>query len=162
MPAGPSEQQSTAPRFSMQIYPDPDIALVTELLRDNALPSEDLVQRPIEFFGCDCGSGQHAIAGIEKHLHVGLLRSLAVPPAARDRGVATALVEHVEAHAARQGIDEIYLLTNTAETFFKRLGYHTVPRSAAPEAIRSTSEFADLCPDDATLMCKSLRACPVT
>jgi amino-acid N-acetyltransferase len=76
--------------------------------------------------------------------------------------MATALVKHVEAYVVDQGIDRLYLLTNTAEAFFARLGYRTLPRSAAPQAIRDTSEFSSLCPDDAAFMGKELPRDPAS
>ena len=60
-------------------------------------------------------------------------------------------------HLARtRGVAEIYLLTNTAERFFERVGYQRMPRDSAPAAIRTTQEFAALCPASAALMRKRL------
>lgn len=141
----------------MQIDPDPDIALVTRLLSDNELPTKDLQgSHGVRFFACNSPAGTYAVIGIQAFAEAALLRSLAVAPTARDQGMATALVNHVEAYALDQGIDQLYLLTNTAKAFFTRLGYHTLPRSAAPQAIRDTSEFSSLCPDDAAFMGKTL------
>lgn len=140
----------------MQIIPDPDIALVTRLLHDNDLPTDDLQgAHAVRFFACETSSGW-AVGGLEAFIEVGLLRSLAVEAAARNRGLATALVRHVETYAAEHGIHRLYLLTNTAESFFERLGYSRLARDAAPPAIRATREFASLCPDDAAFMSKTL------
>jgi len=61
-----------------------------------------------------------------------------------------------ERHAREHGAREIYLLTTTAERFFARAGYESVPRNDAPSAIRETSEFATICPASAALMRKRL------
>ncbi len=141
----------------MRIYPDPDIALVKRLLRDNDLPTEDLHgSHNVRFFACNAPDGEHAIVGMETCAQVGLLRSLVVQPASRNKGMATALVKHIEAHALSREINEIYLLTNTAEAFFSRLGYRRLPRTAAPKAICETREFSSLCPHDAAFMGKIL------
>jgi amino-acid N-acetyltransferase len=47
-------------------------------------------------------------------------------------------------------------LTDTAEVFFSRLGYTTADRQRAPECIRSTREFAEICPMSAAFMVKQL------
>lgn len=66
------------------------------------------------------------------------------------------LCRALEAQARRQGISTLYLLTTTAESFFCERGYEEIERARAPAAIRRTSEFAELCPDSATCMCKEL------
>jgi len=139
----------------MRIYPDPDMALVTRLLSDNDLPTEDL-QGAVRFFACTSATGEQAVVGMETCAQVGLVRSLAVQPNGRNKGMATALVRHIEAHAMSCGINELYLLTNTAEAFFARLGYRKLARTLAPQAIRESREFSDLCPDDAAFMGKTL------
>jgi arsenate reductase (thioredoxin) len=48
------------------------------------------------------------------------------------------------------------LLTETAEIFFARKGYHTVDRKDAPAEIQASSEFSHLCPSSAVLMKKTL------
>jgi amino-acid N-acetyltransferase len=68
----------------------------------------------------------------------------------------SALVEHVEQYAGSRSVRSIYLLTTTAETFFKRLGYERVERSQAPSAIERTREFASLCPASSVFMVKSI------
>ena len=139
----------------MQIHTDPDIARVTQLLLENDLPAEDLQDNhALQLFAC--GSGVDAVIGIEAYPSVGLLRSLAVRSTRRKRGIARALIEHVEAYAATRRIGELYLLTTTAEAFFLRLGYQPVARTSAPPAIRDTREFSDLCPTDSAFMCKRL------
>lgn len=50
----------------------------------------------------------------------------------------------------------LYLLTDTAEAFFERLGYTRVARETVPLGIQQTEEFSSLCPDDAAVMKKEL------
>ena len=49
-----------------------------------------------------------------------------------------------------------YLLTTTAEDFFARRGYVRIARDEAPETIRATREFADICPAGSAIMRKVL------
>ena len=58
--------------------------------------------------------------------------------------------------AGEAGVETLYLLTTTAPEFFGERGYAEVNREEAPEAIRGSTEFADLCPTTATCMRKRL------
>lgn len=121
------------------------------------LPTSDLSDAHLEhFIGCGSGDRVDGVVGLELYPPYALLRSLAVAASERGDGVGSALVADAERHARSRGITEIYLLTNTAERFFKRKGYERVPREVAPPAIRETQEFAALCPASAAFMRKRL------
>lgn len=92
------------------------------------------------------------VAGLERHGHVGLLRSVAALPSARGQGVAARLVGEVLDQARRLELETVYLLTTTAEGYFPRFGFVEVPRSGAPAALLASREFQDACPGSATLM----------
>jgi amino-acid N-acetyltransferase len=92
----------------------------------------------------------------DRAVAVALLRSLVVAPAHRDQGLGAALVRHAEAHARSRGARAVYLLTTTAETFFERQGYAAADRAQAPQAIRATREFADICPASSAFLVKLL------
>jgi amino-acid N-acetyltransferase len=79
-----------------------------------------------------------------------------VDEAMRGRGCGRRLVAEAEQYAARNGVQSLYLLTTTAEEFFRRLGYVRIDRASAPEAIRQTSEFSGLCPSSSAVMMKAL------
>jgi N-acetylglutamate synthase-like GNAT family acetyltransferase len=51
----------------------------------------------------------------------------------------------------------LYLLTTSAAPYFARHGYQVLVREQAPQAIRHSKQFADLCPSSATLMHKDLQ-----
>jgi amino-acid N-acetyltransferase len=91
------------------------------------------------------------VAGLEVHGACGLLRSLAVATAARGQGFARELCTRVEDHATELGL-ELFLLTETAERFFKHRGYEVVDRNHAPDDIRASREFSHLCPTSSLLM----------
>ena len=55
-------------------------------------------------------------------------------------------------HARTKGIEEIYLLTTTATSFFAKIGFEKVDRHIVPPAIQNTSQFVSLCPDSATCL----------
>jgi N-acetylglutamate synthase-like GNAT family acetyltransferase len=85
-----------------------------------------------------------------------LLRSLAVATASRGKGLGSRLVTAAESHALDLGGRGLYLLTLTAEGFFRKQGYQPLPREKAPEALRATTEFTYLCPASSVLMFKPL------
>jgi amino-acid N-acetyltransferase len=55
-----------------------------------------------------------------------------------------------------QGVGEIWLLTRGVDSYFLALGYEVRDRADVPKEIRGTQEFSELCPEDATLMSKTL------
>jgi N-acetylglutamate synthase-like GNAT family acetyltransferase len=79
-----------------------------------------------------------------------------VSEAHRSTGLGRALVDRAEQYARSMGAQSIYLLTTTAEGFFARRGYVPVARESAPMEIRSTREFADICPASSSFMVKPL------
>ena len=54
--------------------------------------------------------------------------------------------------AKLKGVLEIYLLTTTAEGFFRRNGFERIERKIVPEVIKQTTEFTSLCPSSAVCM----------
>ena len=147
----------------MNVFPHPRASAVTRILGEAGLPCSDLTPAHLEhFFGCGSMGAPDGIVGLELYDSVALLRSLAVSSKCRGRGCGTALVAQAELFARSQGAREIYLLTNTAERFFERLGYALLLREAAPAAIQRTQEFSALCPSSSALMVKRLPIQEVT
>ena len=135
----------------------PARSAATSLLEREKLPASDLTDEHLEqFFFTGPASVPTAIVGLELYGSVALLRSLVVNTDVRSAGIGTALVGHAENHARSQGVQSLYLLTTTAEPFFARRGYVRIDRAAAPAAIQSTREFANLCPASSAFMFKQL------
>ena len=129
---------------------------VETLLEENGLPSSDVRSKPECFYVGYDGDEPVCAGGVEVHGSAGLLRSVVVERSARGEGLGSAVCEHLESEALAEGVETLYLLTTTASGFFDDRGYVEVERSEAPEAIRGTTEFADLCPSTATCMRKRL------
>lgn len=96
-------------------------------------------------------------AALERYGRHGLLRSVVVAPDARARGVGRAVVAAAEALAIADGIDELYLITETAVDWFPRLGYAPIDRALAAEAVGESVEFTTACRDTGQAMHKSVR-----
>jgi len=134
-------------------------AAIRALLERSNLPVKDLHQGGLtRFFGVEADGELAGVIGLESHGGAGLLRSLAVSPQRRGQGLGQALVAHLERVARREGVTDLWLLTTTAEPFFKVLGYRAAPREEAPEGIRNSSEFRDICPSTAACMHRHLGA----
>src|SRR5687767_4666904 len=95
--------------------------------------------------------------GIEVYERSGLLRSAVVHPDWRGRGVGDLLTRDRLKWARRTGLDRVYLLTTTAESYFPRFGFARVDRAEAPPEIRTSREFAGACPASAALMVMEVR-----
>lgn len=131
-------------------------ASIRALLEASALPTADLAESEIRFHGLTNGAELQAVVGLDPRGEVGLLRSLAVRPELRGHGSGSLLVRSVEAAARAAGMRQLWLLTTTAEGFFRRQGYGAVPRDSAPPALQATTEFRDICPASAVCMMKAL------
>jgi amino-acid N-acetyltransferase len=102
------------------------------------------------------GSEIVAVAGLEVHGDVGLLRSVAVDPAQRTAGLGRLLVEDRLRVAGEQKLRAVYLLTTTAADYFRRFGFSDVLRGNAPAELQGSSEFASVCPASAACLAKQL------
>ncbi|MGQ0720631.1 MAG: arsenic resistance N-acetyltransferase ArsN2 [Candidatus Eiseniibacteriota bacterium] len=135
---------------------DADLPAVRALVSACGLPEAGLEDQ-FEGFAVAVGDGRIVgVAGLERHGRQGLLRSVAVDGAWRSRGVAAALVADRLERALADGLESVHLLTTTASDWFARAGFLTVPRSAVPEAVRRSSEFARVCPESAVVMVRRL------
>lgn len=95
-------------------------------------------------------------AAIEPYGSAGLLRSVVGAAEIRGTGLGRELVAAAESLAAAHGIEELYLLTETAAAWFPRLGYEATTRASIPAALAASPEFTGPCPDSAAVFRKRL------
>ena len=144
-------------QINMETFTQPSEAGVKRLLKASQLNSSDLTPEHLRyFFGLGTKEEPEGIVGLEVFNTVALLRSLAVVSLRREAGLGSKLLAHAEDYARTLGITSLYLLTNTAEAFFKHRGYKITGRDDAPLAIRETKEFSVICPLSSVLMVKHL------
>ena len=129
-----------------------DLPAVTELLRDAGLPLIGVSDAFRTGFVAHDGDVLVGAAAIEPYDAVALLRSVVVRPSARGTGIGQELVAATQAFAFTIGVQFVFLLTETAETWFRRLGYETVHRSQLPGAILASDEVAIACAASAVAM----------
>jgi amino-acid N-acetyltransferase len=141
----------------MKIESKPDLNVVLDLLRRSELPAEDLTSELLDsFYGYWNEKGFVGVIGLEIYYDNALLRSLAVDSSERGKGIGKMLVEFAERSALQKNVKSLYLLTTTAEKFFEKNGYTSIPRTEAPESIRNTTEFSVICPSNSVFMVKHL------
>jgi arsenate reductase len=130
---------------------------ILALLRQASLPTEDLEGADPAQFWIATRDGQPVGAvGLERLEGAALLRSLVVAPAERRVGLGAMLVAALEDDAGAVGVSSLMLLTQTAQSFFERLGYAVIPRESAPPSLQAHQQFRSLCPASAVCMTKSL------
>jgi amino-acid N-acetyltransferase len=125
---------------------------LVDLLRRVKLPVEDLPDGLPHFFLGYQGHTLIASVGLELYGEVALLRSVAVLPEFQGRNIGNLAFRKMVEHALSQGVRELWLITNTADTYFEKLGFQRVERSEAHPAIIGTAQFSGICPSSAAVM----------
>ncbi|MEJ8810589.1 arsenic resistance N-acetyltransferase ArsN2 [Variovorax ureilyticus] len=133
-----------------------DWAAVAELLRVCALPLDGAQEHLSGFLLAVVDGVVVGTAGLEAYADTALLRSVAVSPAVRGRGIGHALVEAIHSEARRRGVKKLYLLTTTATNYFSKMGFSTVARRQAPAELEASAEFQGVCPSSAAFMSREV------
>jgi amino-acid N-acetyltransferase len=134
-----------------------DLTAVVAILNDAALPTADLTSaKSLRFWVLEAEESLIGVVGMERFGTRALLRSLAVAPRYRLRGMGYQLVLQLEREARADGIEQLVLLTESAEMFFRAIGYEVIDRCHVPEEIKLSAEFRSLCPASAVCMSKSM------
>lgn len=135
-----------------------DLARLENLLRSNQLPTEDCAEQTHNFYGIFDKDDLVAAGGLEAAANYALLRSLVVQERYRGRGLARVMSEFLISQAHSEGKKAVYLLTETAERYFEKLGFCRLDRAKVPLEIMQTRQFTSLCPDTASCMVMTLSA----
>jgi len=133
-----------------------DLPALLELLGQSALPTAGLADHlDTTLVAREAG---HVVgsAALELYGTTALLRSVAVAPGLRGRGLGQELTRHALALARRRKIRTVYLLTETAGGFFPRFGFRAISRDAVDPAVQGSVEFTSACPTSALAMAAEL------
>jgi amino-acid N-acetyltransferase len=133
-----------------------DLIAIRTLLEGSGLPTSDLASARPEFVVLRERGQVMAAGALQRFGSAALLRSVVVSPELRRSGLGQRIVVELERLARRSGIDQLFLLTETATHFFARQGYELVERAAAPPDMQQSEEFRSLCPSSARCMAKRL------
>jgi len=128
-----------------------DDASIRALLAASGLPADDVAADRQDYLLAVSSGALVGCVGLERCREAGLLRSLAVAPALRNRGLGSTLLDRIVAYATAYHVTTAYALTTTAERFCLAHGFEPVDRGEVPPAVAATAQFRELCP--ATARC---------
>src|SRR5829696_6075022 len=134
----------------------PDLEAVFSLLDRSGLPTAGVADHFSQFLIAEADGSLVGVVGLELYGQSALLRSAAVEKSWRGTGVGRVLVERALDLARERGIEDVYLLTTTAENYFPKFGFVCVRRDEVAPGVRWSVEFQTGCPASATVMHKCL------
>lgn len=133
-----------------------DLPQVLALLEQAQLPTAGVPESFSHFIVAETEGKVVGVVGLELYAESALLRSAAVEESWRGTGVGRVLVERALDTARERGIEDVFLLTTTAEHYFPRFGFACVSRDSVTGGVQSSIEFQQACPASAVVMRKSL------
>jgi len=138
------------------IEPEParseDRASIERLVAASGLPQQGLAEHLGSALVARADRSVVGCVALELYGEDALLRSLAVAPECRGRGLGLRLAEAAVELARRRGARRLWLLTTTAEGFFPRLGFRRVGREQLPTTLGASAELRGACPASAVAM----------
>lgn len=129
-----------------------DLDGIRQLLLANELPTEGVEDHWKTFIIAVDGPRMVACGGAEAYQFAALIRSVAVHPEYRSRGLGRRIVRQLLDRLASRGLREFYLLTTTAEEYFRKRGFKTIDRDEVHPQLLSSRELQGACPDSAVCM----------
>jgi amino-acid N-acetyltransferase len=133
-----------------------DWPAVKTLLEAEGLPIAGAPEHFASFFVAELDGVFAGVAGLEHYAQFALLRSVAVSPFARGRGLGRCLIEHALSSARANRVEAVYLLTTDADVYFSQFGFRQLPRERVPLAVHRSQEFTGACPGSASAMMREL------
>lgn len=129
-----------------------DLAAIKNLLIESNLPTAGVDDHWKTFLVARDGDAMVGCGGAEAYQFAALIRSIAVKPEYRSHGLGRRLVRQLLDRLASRGLREFYLLTTTAEAYFKKRGFKPIDRDEVHPQLLSSREFQDACPSTAVCM----------
>ncbi len=136
---------------SIQACRESDRSPALQLLADCRLTTAGLADHwPTTWVAAEEASGDlRGMVALEVAGDAALLRSLAVAPQERGSGLGRRLVEHALREAAERRVAIVVLLTETADDFFRHLGFEPCRRDEIPASLHDSAELRGACPQSA-------------
>jgi arsenite methyltransferase len=128
-----------------------DLAEIKELLIVSDLPIVGIDSNVNDFIVADNGQ-IIGVIGTHYYETKALLRSFAVTSKLRKSGVGMALFQQLQKQLKSPNIKEVYLLTETAQEYFKRLGFYEINRDQMPSPLLEKSGLNQACPSTSHYM----------
>ena len=131
---------------------DEDYSSVQKLLEEVNLPVAGVKEHFRDFLVLVDDHQLIGTVGLEIYGPNALLRSMAVANEHQRKGHGKRLYDAVLQKARDRQSAEIYLLTETAESFFAAQGFERIDRELVDEGVQTAEEFRSICPSTATCM----------
>jgi amino-acid N-acetyltransferase len=138
--------------FRIRSAADEELADLLKLLDRSQLPGAGVEEHFSNYLVAEEEKRIVGMVGLELYGSVGLVRSLAVAPYVRSKGIGSALVHAILEKAKERGLEEVYLLTTTADGYFPRFGFEPIPRDQIDSRLHSSKELQGVCPQSAVCM----------
>ena len=129
-----------------------DVAEIKKLLVANGLPTAGVDEHWKTFVVARDRGVLVGCGGSEPYDTAALIRSIAVAADHRSSGLGRRIVRQLIDRLASRGLREFYLLTTTAENYFKKRGFTTIARDEVHPQLLQSREFQDACPASAVCM----------
>jgi len=129
-----------------------DLPAITRLLTEAHLPLDGLTPWLHQIVVATEDNQIVGCVALEIYGTVALLRSVAVASSHQGQQVGHRLVDAVLAQAREQGIHDLYLLTETASSYFSRWGFTSITRDDVAPALQRSVEWREACPASALVM----------
>jgi amino-acid N-acetyltransferase len=128
------------------------VSEIAAFLTANGLPAAGLGEHATHLLVARDRGRLVGTAALEVYGRDALLRSVAVDAATRGTGLGQRMTRAALERARQSGVSRVFLLTETAATFFPKFGFTSIERSSVPDSIRGTVEFVSACPASAHVM----------
>lgn len=129
-----------------------DAEIIKMLLTEAGLSTIGVDENLRTFIVARDGDRVVGCAGAEAYQFAALVRSVAVLPEFRGKGLGRRLVRQILDRLASRGLREFYLLTTDAEDYFRKRGFKTIDRDEVHPQLLASRQFQDACPSTATCM----------
>ena len=145
--------------FKISKIKEDERGLLIALLNEASLSVSDLPEKLEHFYFAKKGEKVIGSIGLEVYGTLGFLRSMVVTKGMQGEGIGKVLLDQLisKAAASEVGIDEIYLITENAASFFKSAGFEIVSRETVPSIIKDIPQFKSICPTSAAVMKRKVK-----
>lgn len=137
--------------YTIRTARESDLSAIDKLLSDSGLTNVGVRENLSNFLVAEC-EDIVGVIGIEFAGHGVMLRSMAISQELRKRGIGAALFNRCLEIARAAGSKDAYLLTNIAEKFVVRWGFHKIQRSEIPDELMQSSMLNNFCPTSSSCM----------
>ena len=129
-----------------------DVPAIKTILEANQLPVAGVDEHWRTFLVAREGERVVGCGGAEAYSVAALIRSIAVLPDYRRHGLGRRIVRQLLDRLSARGLREFYLLTTTAEDYFRKRGFKPIERDEVHPQLLASREFQDACPTSAVCM----------